>query len=320
MQTNEKAGITIIPEVAARLRARKYADIMLEWTFKHVFGPNGKCKEGLVSLLNAIIPEVTIKSIEYVNTEMQGEVAEQKTSLLDLRCVSEDGLQFAVEVQNYRQEGFFQRCILYASKIFAEQNRKGVEYKSLMPVYVVSILSEEASKGLNMYENRRDQVIYDHTIIEKVSGIIAPRTISVIFADTGKFRKDIRECEDDVDRWLFLLRHSERIREYSDAFQSEVFRMVLESLKISSLTQEEFNMYYKAEELKMEHQAHYDAYHMAGRKEGYAEGLAEGEEKGRAEGESSKAIQIARNMLAKGVIIADISEFTGLSIEEIESL
>ncbi len=305
MQTNdEKTGITIIPEVAAQIRARKYADIMLDWTFKHVFGPNGKYKEGLVSLLNAIIPEVTIKSIEYMPTEMQGEVAEQRISLLDLRCVSEDGLQFAVEVQNYREEGFFHRCILYASKIFAEQNRKGTKYKNLMPVYVVSILSQEASKEMDMYRECRDQVIYDHTMIEKISGILAPRTISVIFADTGKFRKDIKDCDNDIDRWLFLLRHSERIREYSDAFQSEVFRRVLEVLEISSLTQEEFNMYYAEEELNKRRQAQDDAYRRVGREEG----------------EYNKAIQIARKMLAKNMLVIDIAEITGLSVEEINSL
>ncbi len=95
------------PEEAERLRAQKYADIMLDWTFKYVFGPQGKYKEGLISLLNAIIPDQNIQSIEYLPTEMLGEVAGQRKSVMDLRCKSEDGTQFVVEVQNYQEDGFF---------------------------------------------------------------------------------------------------------------------------------------------------------------------------------------------------------------------
>ncbi len=206
------------------------------------------------------------------------------------------------------------------AKFFLEQNKRGVEYKDLMPVYVVAILSDKASKGMGMYKECRDQVIYDHTMVEKFSGIFAPRTISVIFADTGKFKKDITECGDDVDRWLFLLRHSERIREYSDSFQSEVFKRVLEVLEISSFTQEEFNMYYTEEEQKKIRQAQDASQRRLGREEGLAEGRAEGREEGRAEGEAGKAVQIAGKMLDKGMAIPDIAELTGLSVEEIEAL
>ncbi len=300
--------MNIIPEVAANLRAQKYADLMLDWTFKYVFGPSGKYKEGLISLLNAIIPDVKIRSIEYMPTEMLGEVSEQKTSILDLRCISDDGSRFAVEVQNYKEDGFFQRCILYASKLFQEQNKRGTDYNRLMPVYVVSILSEEASKGMTMYAECKNQVIFDHTIIEKNSGIFAPRTISAIFADTGNFRKDIGDCVDDVDRWLFLLKHSTRVREYSSSFQSDVFRRVLEVLEISSFTQEEFNMYYNEEEQKKIRQAQDNTIRRIGREEGYAEGRAE------------EAKQIAQNLLKLNVDLKIISQSTGLSIEEIQAL
>ncbi len=308
MENFEARGIDYIPEVAESIRAKKYADIMLDWTFKFVFGPSGKYKEGLISLLNAIIPDRKIKSIEYLPTEMLGEVSVQRKSIMDLRCVAEDGTQFVVEVQNYKEDGFFERCIAYACKLFLEQNRKGVEYKDLLPVYVVAILSEKASKEMVMYRECKNQVIYDHTIIEKFSGIFAPRTISVIFADTGKFTKDILECVDDIDRWLFLLRHSERIREYSDTFQSEVFRRVLEVLEISSFTQEEFNMYYTEEEQKKIRQAQDDTIRRIGKEEGFAEGRAEGK------------AEIARNMLKMNLDISVISEATGLSIEEIQAL
>ncbi len=173
-----------------------------------------------------------------------------------------------------------------------------------MPVYVVAILSEEASVDMTMHKNLKDQVIFDYTMIEKYSGLIAPRTISVIFTDTGNFKKDIKDCTDDVDRWFFLLKHSTRMREYSNPFQSEVFRRVLEVLEIGSFNQEEFNMYYKEEEQKKIRQAQDDTVRRLGREEGRAEANCE----------------TAKRMLARNMDIADISELTGLSVEEIQAL
>ncbi len=300
MNSNEGLGMEIIPEVADRLRAQKYADLMMDWTFKYVFGPQGKYKEGLVSLLNAIIPDKKIMNIEYLPTEMLGEVAGQRSSVMDLRCVSEDGAQFVVEVQNYREDGFFERCMAYACKLYLEQNRKGTRYRDFLPVYVVAILSENASSEMAEYNARRDQVIFDHTMVEKISGMFAPRTISIIFANTGNFRKDITECVDDVDRWLFLLKHSTRMREYSDSFRSEVFRRVLEVLEIGSFTQEEFNMYYTEEEQKKIRQAQDETIRRIGREEGFAEGKAE---------------TIAM-LIASGLSTELISNALNLSVEE----
>ena len=54
--------------------------------------------------------------------------------------------------------------------------------------------------------------------------------------------------------------------------------------------------------------------------DGMEKGIEKGIEKGRAEGEAQSKILIARNMLSKGLDIALISEFTGLTEEEIEGL
>ncbi len=316
MDMKNEAGITYIPEVAERLKAQKYADIMLDWTFKFVFGPSGKYKEGLVSLLNAIIPDKKIKNIEYLPTEMLGEVSGQKSSVMDLRCSSEDGTQFVVEVQNYREDGFFERCVAYACKLYLEQNRKGTRYRDFMPVYVVAILSDNASKEMSMYAGCPDQVIFDHTMVEKISGIFVPRTISCIFANTGNFRKDIADCVGDIDKWLFLLKHSTRMKDYSDSFQSEVFRRVLEVLEISSFTQEEYNMYYTEEEQKKIRQAQDETVRRIGREEGFAEGKAEG----KAEGVLETNRAIALRMFSKGKDVEEIADSIGLPAEEVAKL
>ena len=60
--------------------------------------------------------------------------------------------------------------------------------------------------------------------------------------------------------------------------------------------------------------------HAEGRAEGRAEGLAEGRAEGLAEGLAEGKKDIARKMKSKGFSAADISEMTGLTDEEIETL
>ena len=54
--------------------------------------------------------------------------------------------------------------------------------------------------------------------------------------------------------------------------------------------------------------------------DGRADGFAEGEAKGRSEGKTEERVQIAKAMIAKGMDRNTISEITGLSDEELESL
>lgn len=57
-----------------------------------------------------------------------------------------------------------------------------------------------------------------------------------------------------------------------------------------------------------------------GREKGMAEGLAEGRAKGRAEGIKLRSIEIAKQMLAKGISPETVAECTGLTAEELKGL
>ena len=57
-----------------------------------------------------------------------------------------------------------------------------------------------------------------------------------------------------------------------------------------------------------------------GMQKGVQKGVQKGMQKGMQEGMHRKAIQTAKALLAKNMKIQEISEITGLSVEEIESL
>ena len=54
--------------------------------------------------------------------------------------------------------------------------------------------------------------------------------------------------------------------------------------------------------------------------EGHAEGLAEGHAEGLAEGHAASSRGIAAKMIKKGYDLKEISELTGLALDEIEKL
>ena len=58
----------------------------------------------------------------------------------------------------------------------------------------------------------------------------------------------------------------------------------------------------------------------AAREDGIAEGLAEGHAKGLAEGREEANMEVAKKMLAAGIPVEQIAQFTGLNLEVIESL
>lgn len=95
----------------------------------------------------------------------------------------------------------------------------------------------------------------------------------------------------------------------------------MESLALSALWVPAYELVAKIrkEEKKIKREA-VKAAKKEGIEEGKERGRQEGKKEGKREGEKNKAIKIARKMLLKGVKVADIVDFTGLSKAQITKL
>ena len=132
------------------------------------------------------------------------------------------------------------------------------------------------------------------------------------------------ECENDFDRWIYVLKNMETIKRLPWAAQNSVFQKLAEIADVSSLTKEERLHYDEALRkyrdtlcvLEGAEQRGLKRGLAKGREEGRAEGLAEGRTKGRAE----ERIEIARNMKENGLSVDLIAACSGLSPEEIAQL
>ena len=101
----------------------KYLDIKNDIAFKRVFGRDSSKAEA-ISLLNTFLRlggDDKIKEIDFLNKEMIPEHFEGSRSIVDVRCKSESGKEFIIEMQNADNSIFIERSQVYGSKSMVDQ-------------------------------------------------------------------------------------------------------------------------------------------------------------------------------------------------------
>ena len=80
----------------------KYIDLMVDWSFKRVFGTEVN-KDILIEFLKVIFPQFAITDITYIPTEQLGIMEEDRKAIFDVLCKTEDGKTFLVEMHVERK-------------------------------------------------------------------------------------------------------------------------------------------------------------------------------------------------------------------------
>jgi predicted transposase/invertase (TIGR01784 family) len=125
-----------------------------------------------------------------------------------------------------------------------------------------------------------------------------------VFIQLPLFDKKEEECESFEDKWLYVLKNMDVLECLPETFQCEAFRKLKEVSDVSKLTEEERYVY----ERNLRNYRDALSLYLGMKKQGFAEG------------EAKKANSIAKNLKKKKMSTAEISEITGLSVEEIEKL
>ena len=117
-------------------------------------------------------------------------------------------------------------------------------------------------------------------------------------------RKEADECENQVERWIYLLKNMETLNRLPWAAQSAVFKKLESIADVGAMTRAERLQYDEALKKYRDTISVFEGVRMEGRAEGRKEGLR----------------QTAHNLKSMGLGIADIQKATGLSEEEIRDL
>ena len=121
--------------------------------------------------------------------------------------------------------------------------------------------------------------------------------LEFVFVEVAKFDKSEDELETDLDKWLYLLKNMSTLLERPAALRDRVFGRLFDVAEYARLDDEERKNYVIAMNTAR------DTYNQIA----YA----------RKEGGQEKAYEIARKMIAKGIDVDTVADFTGLTRDEI---
>ena len=133
-------------------------------------------------------------------------------------------------------------------------------------------------------------------------------TIFIIFAELRRFNKQLHECENDLEKMLYIIKNGWRLANQPQELQDEIFTRLFNACDIPRFDEVKRIQYDK----DMFDERRYNGEIAAAR--------AEGRNEGREEGEKFMSHQIAKNMLSMSIDVETIVKATGLTIKEIESL
>jgi predicted transposase/invertase (TIGR01784 family) len=280
---------------------QRYVDILTNGGFKALFGDINN-KEAVMAIINALLPEHRqVADIEYLPTERQGQMEDNKEYRYDFMCRDSSGAMFIVELQRYREKSWFKRCVSYAARAYDRQNRRGENY-DVPPVYLIGLMGTEINHSDR--EFWRDRYVSEYTFREKEAHDLLDETIVIIFAELVRFDKAESECTTDVDRMLFILKNMGRLDRQPELLRREIYTKIFEACEIARFNEDKLIQFNK------------DMYDERRRNGELAAAIEEGMEKGMEKGR----IDAMRRMLAAGISAEQVCAIMEVTPEEIAAM
>ena len=295
----------------------RYINPYTDFGFKKLFGTEMN-KDLLISFLNALFngSEKEIDDVQYLNGENLGDGYGDRRSVFDVYCIAKDGSRFIVEMQKAEQAYFKDRSVYYATTPIRQQAPKGEWDYHLDDVYTVGILNFEFPRNEYPADSYRHEIKLkdvedNHVFYEK---------LTFIYLEMPKFVKTEDELETMFDKWMFVLHNLYRLLERPKALQDRIFQKLFEQAEIARYSEAERRQYEESKKVFWDNYSVMKTAHDKGLAKGRAEGRAEGIAEGLAKGRAEEKIDNARKMKADNMPTELIAKYTGLTIEEIETL
>ena len=257
-----------------------------DYMFGYILQNKAICKQLLERLL-----KIKIEKIKF--PELQKTISpyyESKGVRLDVYVKDSDRV-FDIEIQNSKKVELAKRTRYYQAMIDIDSLVKGESYSELKESIIIFICTfDPFGDNLPCYT-------FKPICIENSKRELNDKTIRKIYNSTAYMK------ETDVEISAFLKYINTRTP--TDDFTKKLSHLV-EEAKLNNLFRDKYlTMNIHDQDIQ---------------KEAYEEGLNIGLQQGEERGEMKKAIETAKNFLAMGLPVEQISKGTGLSVEEIEKI
>jgi len=265
--------------------------------FKKLFGEEYN-KDLLIDFLNQLLKKEQgcIKTLTYLKNEHLGRSEADRRAVYDLYCENDQGEKFIVEIQKSKQKFFKDRALYYSTFPIAEQGKVGDWDFELKAVYTVAILDFVFDDDKNDSEKYR----YDVKLTDIETYKVFYDKLTFVYLEMPKFEKTLEELETRFDKWLYVLKNLERLHDIPEKLKDRIFRKLFAAAEIAKFTPEEAMAYEDSLKVYRDLKNSIDA--------------------AREEGHDAAMAKAALKMSNKGLSLEVISEITGLTIEQIETL
>ncbi len=275
----------------------KFINPFTDYGFKKIFGQEIS-KELLIDFLNDLLEgERVITDLTFLNNEQLPEYMEDRGVIYDIYCTTDTGEKIIVEMQNKSQVRFKERALYYLSRAIIRQGQVGYEWKfDIKAVYGVFFMNFLLADDVKL---RTDVILAD-----RENGDMFCDKLRQIFIALPKFKKEESECENDFERWIYILTNMETLKRLPFKARKAVFERLEKIADVASLSREERELYENSVDDYRTHLCVVDAAKLEGREEGRAE----------------ERLANARAMKEKGISNSLIMDITGLTLEELDKL
>ena len=275
----------------------KFINPFTDVGFKIIFGQEFS-KPRLIDFLNALlVGERCITDLSFLDKEQPAFFDGDKSPIYDIFCETDNGEKIIVEMQNREHPNFKERMLFYASEAIVRQGEKGKEWNyDIKAVYMVAFTNF-------VQTGYAGQMRIDVRLMDNEGKLFSDK-MRLIYLQMPCFTKEADECVNQFERWIYILKNMDILERMPWAAQNAVFQRLAEVAEVSKLSKEDRLAYDHA--LKR----YRDTYNA----------MTGAEQKGRAEGIEENKRENARRMKADGMSVELIAKYTGLKVEQINSL
>ena len=242
----------------------------------------------------------TFRSVEILTPFNYKENFEDKETIADVKCITQNGTVVIIEIQLQGNSRFPERILYYWASNYSKLLKHGEKYDALTPVISINLLDFNLDDYDNIhscymiYDTNNKRLLTDH--------------LQIHIIELKKFKYNL--LKPDLNCWLKFFTMKDN--------KEEIMSELVKEKPIMEEVQKRYNNFIK-DRLMMNEYDKRQAY-LYGNQIMLEEERRLGEEEGIKEGIKENQITTARNMKNDKIDFNTISKYTGLSVEEIEKL
>ncbi|MFN0201878.1 MAG: Rpn family recombination-promoting nuclease/putative transposase [Bacteroidia bacterium] len=271
----------------------KYINPYTDFGFKKLFGEEGN-KNLLKDFLNQLLPEHhQIEDLTFQNVEQVPDTSEERKAFFDVHCKSTSGERFIVEMQKAKVDFFKDRSLYYLTYPIREQAQRGEWNFELSAIYFIAVLDF-------WYEAEKTAKFHRYIVLKDQDNDPFYDKLGLVYLQMPAFTKTESELKTHFDKWAYFLKNLEKFDDIPQILNESVFAQAFNTAEVANLSKQQREDYEKSRLSYI--------------------GVKQVTETAEKDGVKKGKMEIAKKMKDKSMQLADISDLTGLTTEEIEKL